>query len=417
MLISKLKLSNIRGIEHAEFTFQPGFNLLIGVNGAGKTTILDAMRVVLRGIMAKCHGLRGLPAVFIPDDIRLGSTAMSVECEFLISGKKYGYLLHKPREAFVPLKEEGARQQVRENPEHEIFSPGPPQESNGRESGGVPFSILFSTRRALASDAKPWKSKTAGGVATAFSGALSDRELRLQDFADWMLAQKKLAAERTETTHYLRSLEVAVTRFLPECRNLRVIREGDSRPQLLVDKEKRGLNVRQLSDGERSSLSLVLDLTRRLAQANPAMKDPAAESTAVVLIDEIDLHLHPKWQRDIVKNLLATFPKCQFIATTHSPQIIGEVEHDRIQIIADGHVYSPDHSYGVDSSRVLEEIMDSSARATNVNDLLSKISNEIGGEHLETARTLLAQLAKQLGDADPEVTRIRTLINFVEGKE
>ena len=105
-------------------------------------------------------------------------------------------------------------------------------------------------------------------------------------------------------------------------------------------------------------LALVLDLARRLSQANPSLDDPLSEGHAVVLIDEIDLHLHSKWQRQIVHNLAAAFPGCQFIATTHSPQVIGEVEHNRIQIIANGEVYSPTHSFGVDSSRVLEEIMD-----------------------------------------------------------
>ena len=122
------------------------------------------------------------------------------------------------------------------------------------------------------------------------------------------------------------------------------------------------LPVAQLSDGERGLLAMVFDLTRRLTQANPEMEDPAAEAEAVVLIDEIELHLHPGWQRRIVRNLTETFPKCQFIATTHSPQLIGEVEHDRIQIIADGQVYSPTHSFGVDSSRVLEEIMGADPR-------------------------------------------------------
>ena len=146
--------------------------------------------------------------------------------------------------------------------------------------------------------------------------------------------------------------------------------------------------MRQLSDGERGTLALVLDLTRRLAQANPEMTDPAAEAEAVVLIDEIDLHLHPKWQRQIVRNLTAAFPRCQFIATTHSPQVIGEVEHDRIQIIANGQVYSPTHSFGVDSSRVLEEIMDADPRAQEVKALLSQVSQEVGKQQFDSAREI-----------------------------
>ena len=127
---------------------------------------------------------------------------------------------------------------------------------------------------------------------------------------------------------------------------------------------------------------MVLDLTRRLAQANPAMEDPASEAEAVVLIDEIELHLHPKWQRQIVHKLRTTFPLCQFIATTHSPQVIGEVEYDRIHVLADGEVYCPTHSFGVDSSRVLEEIMDTPPRTAEVEDLLTKVSQEVGKQRL-----------------------------------
>ena len=206
-----------------------------------------------------------------------------------------------------------------------------------------------------------------------------------------------------------------MSRFLPEYAHLRV--DSSGRPGLLIDRGRSTVSVRKMSDGERSNLMLVLDLTRRLVQANPEMSDPVAEAEAVVLIDEIDLHLHPKWQRQIVHKLTTTFPRCQFIATTHSPQVIGEVEHDRIQIIANGEVYSPTHSFGVDSSRVLEEIMDAHTRTADVGKLLTKVSREVGKQRYEKARGLLAQLVERLGENDPEVTRIRTLLDFMEGGE
>ena len=137
----------------------------------------------------------------------------------------------------------------------------------------------------------------------------------------------------------------------------------------------------------------------------------------MVLIDEIDLHLHPTWQRQIVHKLQTTFPRCQFIATTHSPQVIGEVECDRIHIIADGEVYSPFYSFGVDSSRVLEEIMDATPRTEHVAALLSRVSEEFGKHQYENARGSLAQLIERLGEDDPEVVRIRTLLDFMEGEE
>jgi len=207
----------------------------------------------------------------------------------------------------------------------------------------------------------------------------------------------------------------AVARFLPGYFNLGL--GGEDNERLWIDRDGTAIPVRQLSDGERGTLALVLDLTRRLAQANPKLEAPAAESEAVVLIDEIDLHLHPRWQRRIVHNLSAAFPHCQFIATTHSPQVIGEVAHERIQIIADGQVYSPTHSFGVDSSRVLEEIMEADPRAKEVQDLLSEASQAIGKQQLDLARELIARLVDQLGENDAEVTRLRTLVDFVEGNE
>ena len=172
--------------------------------------------------------------------------------------------------------------------------------------------------------------------------------------------------------------------------------------------------MRHLSHGERSILAVVLDLTRRLGTANPGMKAPAVEAGAVVLIDEIDLHLHPKWQRQIVRKLTETFPRCQFIATTHSPQVIGEVEHNRIQILTEDGAFSPTHSFGVDSSRVLEEIMEADPRTREVLDLLARIKGEIDRDEFEPARRSLTQLIEKVGSDDPEVTRIRTLLAFLE---
>ena len=208
-------------------------------------------------------------------------------------------------------------------------------------------------------------------------------------------------------------MQDAVTRLLPGFDNLRVDGEGASGGSLLIDRDAATLPVRLLSDGERGVLAMALDLTRRLAQANPEMKDPAAEAEAIVLIDGIELHLHPALQRRIVANLTRTFPKCQFIATTHSPQVIGEVEQDRIQIMADGEVHSPAHSFGVDSSRVLEEIMGAPPRTKKVKALLSEISRTIGNDRYDDARALLARLSSHLGENDPEVTRIQTLLDFM----
>lgn len=417
MRVTALKIANLRAIETAEFRFQAGFNLIVGVNGVGKTSMLDALRVCLSAFAKQANKLRAPVESFTVDDIRVGADALSVEGRVQIGGSEHRYLIHKPRESSAPQEKKVGmpREQVHDTPEKATFLGAAPGPVTGREPGGRPLAVLFSTNRAVPSERAPGKNVAAGGIAAAFADAFANRELPLGEFAAWMRVQEALKSERASASRVLAAFEDAVARFLPGYAHLRV--NGDERPRLLIDRGGTTVAVRQLSDGERGTLALVLDLTRRLAQANPDMTDPAAEAEAVVLIDEIDLHLHPKWQRQIVRNLTAAFPRCQFIATTHSPQVIGEVEHDRIQIIANGQVYSPTHSFGMDSSRVLEEIMDADPRAQEVNALLAQISQEVGKQRYESARGLVVQLVSKLGEDDPEVTRIRTLLDFMEGEQ
>lgn len=82
------------------------------------------------------------------------------------------------------------------------------------------------------------------------------------------------------------------------------------------------LDVLQLSDGEKCTLALFGDIARRLAIANPSLDDPL-QGDGVVLIDELELHMHTSWQRKVISMLKKTFPNIQFIITTHSPQILG----------------------------------------------------------------------------------------------
>lgn len=417
MIVTRLTLANLRAIAQAEFHFQPGVNLIVGVNGVGKTSVLDALGVCLSAVVKRVNKLRGRVEAFTLDDIRIGADALTVECGVRIGTRDYAYLVHKPRATSVPQEKKTGmpREQVHDTPDKAEFVSEAPSPVSGREPGGRPLAVLFSTNRAVPSERAPGKGVAAGGVDAAFADAFVDRELRLGEIGAWMKVQESLRRERQAAGRVLAACQEAIERFLPGYSHLRL--DGGDRPQLSIDRVGTRIPVRQLSDGERGTLALVLDLTRRLAQANPGLADPTAEGEAVVLIDEIDLHLHPKWQRQIVQNLRRAFPRCQFIATTHSPQVIGEVEHERIQIIAEGQVYSPTHSYGVDSSRVLEEVMGSPPRAQEVQNLLSQISQVIGRQEFARGRELLGQLVERLGEGDPEVTRIRTLLDFVEGKE
>lgn len=416
MIVTRYKLSNVRAIETAEFSFKPGFNLIVGVNGVGKTTALESLGVSLAAFSRHINKLKGPVLGFVVSDIRAGSESLTTEATVAIEDELFTYLIHKPRQAAVPhLGKEGKpREETFDTPDKATFMGNKPPLADGNKILR-PLAIFFSTRRAVPSDRIVTKSAAKGGHEAAFAEAFSSRALRLAEFAAWMRAQAELAAEVPNLTRMLNAFEMAVRRFLPGYRNLHV--SDEATPQLFIERRGFAIPVRQLSDGERGSLALVLDLTRRLAQANPGLDDPAAKGPGVVLIDEIDLHLHPKWQREIVRSLPDAFPKLQFIATTHSPQVIGEVEHDRLQIMGHGPVFSPTHSFGVDSSRVLEEIMDAPSRSSEVQTLLDDISTRVDEKDFIAADRLVAKLSEKLGEGDPEVIRAKTLLDFLGGEE
>jgi hypothetical protein len=554
MYVETLKLTNMRGIDAATLRFQPGFNLVVGVNGVGKTTVLDALSSALSHVVRQVNGLRTAVREPSPLDIRFGADGLTIECSVSIEGASYDWLLHQPSlDPAVSHRSEGKpREQTHHLSARREFIGREPGRVGAEPSAGRPLAVLFSTRRATAARAEARQKRAVGGVAAAFAEALEDREFRLGDLADWMRAQAALAEERPQSLRILEALEAAARRFLPGYRNLRPVEDEraslwrtaaavagaavdaamgntaavleaallaadfaapaagrSSRSSLLVldrgevelvpldrlsdadralvrlaveraedwlalhwtgdglderatpaalDEDRRRARatriadelqrllptcrnlqsgpdgdpdgrievlpttvpVTQLSDGERGALAMVLDLTRRLAQANPHLDDPAAQAEAIVLIDEIDLHLHPRWQRDIIASLTAVFPRCQFIATTHSPQVISEVPHDRIQIMnpkvrPDG-VYRPEHSFGIDASRVLEELMDVSPRPTVIQEQLRRIAELARPDSLAEARAELADLAGKLGlgTSDPDVVRLATLLEFVE---
>jgi predicted ATP-binding protein involved in virulence len=134
------------------------------------------------------------------------------------------------------------------------------------------------------------------------------------------------------------------------------------------------------------------------------------------MIDELDLHLHPKWQRRVIRDLKATFPSVQFIATTHSPQLIGEAQPEEVMLLDGGETTTPPRSFGIDSSRVLEEVMGTASRDDVVRELLKRLFRAIDDEQFDSAKRLVAEVETKLGSGDPEVTRARALMTFLESK-
>ena len=205
-----------------------------------------------------------------------------------------------------------------------------------------------------------------------------------------------------------------IENFVPGYANLRITRFP--RPHMLVDKDGIEISLDQLSDGEKNLIALVGDIARRLSIANPGSKKPL-DGEGVILIDEIDLHLHPSWQRLMIPQLTKAFPNCQFIITTHSPQVLSHVHHENIFLLKNdknGFTYSKAiESFGQNSDRILEDLLGVDARPTEQKKMLHELFSLIQSGELPAAKEKAKTLTELIGD-DPELVKANVLIKRKE---
>lgn len=151
---------------------------------------------------------------------------------------------------------------------------------------------------------------------------------------------------------------------------------SDEKSLILNHPEHGKLKVEQLSDGIRGILAMVGDIAYRCIKLNPHLGlNAAKETNGIVMIDEIELHLHPSWQQTILSNLCKAFPKIQFIVTTHSPQVLSTVPSHQIRVLDEGQVHSASAgTKGAEASRILKQIFGVDSRPQN--DPNVKLLNE-----------------------------------------
>ena len=150
-----------------------------------------------------------------------------------------------------------------------------------------------------------------------------------------------------------------------------------------------------LSGGEQAYFLLAVDLARRLLLEFPG--SPLAEAPGFVCIDEIELHLHPAWQREILTSLMELFPRCQFVVSTHSPQVIGSVAAQHVRLLSSDengqiHVTEPIASKGRDTNYVLEGVMDTPEQDPRVDDLFARFDHLIDEGAFDEADHVLDEL-------------------------
>ncbi|MBL8170854.1 MAG: AAA family ATPase [Acidobacteria bacterium] len=429
MRIDQLELQNFRKFAKLSLDLHSQFTLLVGVNGSGKSTVLNALAVTFS------EWLRHLP-----------TTTMMLSLQQI-----------QPKDARAISISVGDRVQVQENFPVKVKVIGQIADSKGLAWGQeLNRDLKWDSENVIKEIRKVFDGNTLGGPfncpVLAFYGVSRaalpeiDRGLNMFlrttsrwdgyrhcfnnqiDYVDlryWFYRETAAAGviggRKRPGYEVVRN---AVFNCLPGASDLWF---DVDRADLvsLIDGQAQPLS--NLSDGQRMLLAMVADIAIKAVTLNAHLL-PADELTpedkpiprvlketqGVVLIDELDLHLHPSWQRRVAADLKRTFPSIQFVCTSHSPQIIGEVPPEQIRIIDGDIVYSPEHSFGVDSSRILEEIMDTKPRTALVDNLLTKLSRQISDEDFEGARSTLKEVEAKLGENDPEITSARALMDFVE---
>ncbi|TKG95163.1 AAA family ATPase [Puteibacter caeruleilacunae] len=334
MIINKLTLQNFRGYSEIEIPLHEGFNLIIGDNGSGKTSLLEALTISMGSLFL---GIRNTDSRHIlSKDMHIRSFEDSEEyggsvvvmAEGIVNGEQISW----SRE----LTSINGRTLVRGA--HAIKSIGANYDALIRQGETVNLPVLayYATGRLFdeARDTKEKESKypEIASRLRAYNQCLKAK-MTFKKFIKWF--RGKQLARATKGTDDIRFdlVRNAIINNVPDCENIYY--------ELDPDKPNKGLKVEladgrtlpfsYLSDGTRNFLALIADIAYKCVTLNPHLKENALlETTGIVLIDELDLHLHPEWQKRIIKGLRDTFPKVQFVCTTHSPFLIQETEANQL---------------------------------------------------------------------------------------
>lgn len=336
MRILEINIENYRAFgETQKFIFQPNLTVIAGINGRGKTAILESSCLILSRLLPLISPAKSGYRSITPLDVHEGQTDVNISIKVNCAGIPLEYSLHYNKDS-RKIELTKLSKVVKDEIKRAYGDPS-------RADDQAPLVVYYTTDRAGYRFPKALPEAVPSGQAMAYSGALKNRTVDYKD----LMARVNVASQSTSELQgrrtisfglkLLNAINSSIGFFLNGFSNLHIAYDPI---RLVAEKDGEVLEIRQLSDGERSFIAMICDLSRRLALANPELEDPRL-GAGVVFIDEIELHLHPKWQLEIAEKLRTTFPNIQFIVTTHSPFILqttreGEViSLDTDQIVVD----------------------------------------------------------------------------------
>ncbi len=353
MHINHLIINNFKGFEHNEFFFHPQFNLIVGANGTGKTSLLDALSVALGSwfLGFKGYDTRNIRPYevllkrFDLKDVKKSDYGhsdshwehqypCSVEASGDVQGKELSWLRTRNTEKGRTTHTDAANiKQVAGKMDKMVRSGG---------DAVLPLIAYYGTGRlwnepreqAQVKDEKNIARKETLSRLSAYRNCIDPR-LSVSELTRWIVRQSWIAYQKGGQSSLFKAVLDAIVDCVEGAHNLYF--DADL-GEVIVNMNELGNQLfNNLSDGQRCMLAMVGDIAQKAATLNLHMGSEVLKKTpGVVLIDELDLHLHPKWQRSVIDDLRSTFPGIQFFATTHSPFLIQALRSGEELIMLDG---------------------------------------------------------------------------------
>lgn len=409
MKLKSIEFTNFRSFYRGNISFENDLTVIIGKNGAGKTSVLKAAAIALSWLRARLMSKTANGQYIDPLSITNGHSQSKLHVTLQntqtidIPNKAVKGVNKKYELDVEALKEWG--NQYREEIERTNYMTS------------VPVYVYYGVERSVIDIPLRIHGKDYNLLDT-YKDSLSG-SANFRDFFTWFRNQEDIEnqylvrSSRIDGFCATRELDVfrrAMESFMPEYTNFHVER-GPLR--MMADKSGIAINVSQMSDGEKIYLALIGDLCHRLVLGNPTLQNPLL-GEGVVLIDEIDLHLHPEWQGELASRLNKAFPNVQFIITTHSPHVVNSVPTRCIRILENGMIQENSYGYGLPLNIVLKDVMGLSMELPKeVKKQIDDVYNAIQEGNLENAQDASIAL-EQMVPEQPELVRIRKILERMQ---
>lgn len=432
MKIKRLKIENFRGISDVDIALEEKSAIFYGVNGMGKSTILDACNILFSRILREASGDSQTDVLSITDrDLKIGAKEAKITVWFQIGEKEFHYYRFRTADganrhnlALLNNAADYIREQyIGDYAEGDIEDSEEAENVQGHileNEENMPVYVSYGVNRYNESLRKVRRRYTgAAGKLDAWRDEIFGGTINFRSFFEWFRSRQEyensMRVENPDAKDtQLEAVKTAILTALGEEFSMIRVKITEDDAQLVVTKKGGELTFYQLSEGEKSIIAFVGDLTRRLAIANPKREDPLL-GEGIVLIDEIDLHLHPYWQARIFPVLQGVFRNIQFIVSTHAPKVLESVGED-VRLIRlqekDDTIQAEEmpSMQGWDVNTILEDYMDTCAYNERTAKLIHDLKQCIKQKNMDQAELLVNQLADMTDEQNPEVVKGRILI-------